>query len=225
MAFGSLFSLYDTAFKLRYISFTWIICGVLTGLVLGFICSFVLKNMPDLKDTLVLPETDSPLYHCWFIGAFGGGYASYNLHAGIGVFEESSGAYSVVIFLYSMASILCFAGFIAIDNSIKAREKIAKYLPAIENTWTPLTLMISLLTAFTLAQIGGVFCVAYCISIMLSLGYLVYAVETFGFLPVLVIGGFALAFILMLYFTAQRRRREANTLRLLEELETIPLTE
>jgi len=224
MGFGLLFTIYDLTFKLRFISLTWILCGTFVGLILGLGTSFVARNYHELKNVLVLPEADLPLYHFWLIGVAAGGYTSCNLHAGIEAVEDSKSGASGLIFLYSFASIFCFAFFVAVDNSIKAREKLSQYLPATENTWTLLTLLLSILTAVSIAQVGGVFTVAYCVSIMLTISYIAYSIEIFGLIPVIAVGIASIVVLCGMYMLHRKKRRTAYTLRLLEDMESRHLT-
>jgi hypothetical protein len=218
IAFGSLFSVYDVVFKLRYISAAWIAWGAFVGLGVGVICSLLLSRLVKVKDELVLPEDGPPFYHFWLIGLVGGGYIGYNSHVGLHALDVPRDLSLVLVSLFSFFSILSLVLCVVIDNSIKARRRFERYLLSADTTWTPLTLALSLLTAVSFGQIGGFLCTAFCVSLLLGGIYIAYAVKMFGVLSV--IGAALLVGIgWALYLSIKRRRRIAYTHRLLEEIE------
>lgn len=224
IVFGCVYSLYDIVFRLRYLSLEWTVSGAVIGLVLGFIFSMAAQKTPSLAASLVLPEGDGPLYHLWCVGTVSGGYIAFNLQIGLEALQASPSTPSALLVLYCLASVFFFVVFIAVDNSIKSREKLANYLPAFENTWTPLTLALSLLTAIAAAQIGSVFVLGYVLSVMLILSFIAYAAKTFG--PVIVIAVLVISSVAIwaVCTLAKKKRRQAYTRRLLTEMEGISLT-
>jgi hypothetical protein len=100
---------------------------------------------------------------------------------------------------------------------------MTRYLPPSENTWTPMTLAIALLTAISFGQAGGVFCVGYTLSIVLSVCCALYVVETFG-LVLCMLGVGLLAGVGGALYWVVSRQRSKDFLRLLEENEEQVLT-
>jgi hypothetical protein len=219
IAYGSLFSVYDVAFKLRYISPAWIAWGAVIGLAIGVICSFGLGRLNSVKEDLVLSEDGPAFYHLWLIGLVGGGYIGHNSCVGLHALDVSRDLSLVLVSLFCLFSILSLVFCLVIDNSVKARRRLERYLLSADTTWTLLTLALSLLTAVSFGQIGGFVCTAFCLSLLLGSIYITYAVKMFGVFPVLIaalLAGIGWA----IYMSIQRRRRIAYTQCLLEEIET-----